>query len=120
MRVAVKERADRKMKANCKPEPLRKLDCERDNCMFCRSGNPGRCEQNSACDLLSIDAKHRQNIVYNVSKQMDLFLYTKIINPFSAIYLRKAFSSTNHKIQNLKYLVKYLSGTKGPKWVKSA
>ena len=48
MRVAVKERAGRKMKADCKPEPLRKLDCERDDCLSCRSGNPGKCEQNSA------------------------------------------------------------------------
>ena len=56
MRVAVKERSGRKMKADCKPEPLRKLDCERDDCLSCRSGNPGRCEQNSAGYRISCDA----------------------------------------------------------------
>ena len=54
MRVAVKEGAGRKMKADCKPEPLRNLDCERENCMSCRSGNPGKCERNSAGYRISV------------------------------------------------------------------
>ena len=44
------------MKADCKPEPLQKLDCERENCMSCRSGNPGKCERNPAGYRISCDA----------------------------------------------------------------
>ena len=60
MRVAVRERAGRKMKADCKPEPLKQLNCGRETCLCCRSGNPGRCEQNSSgyrisCDTCQLD-----------------------------------------------------------------
>ena len=56
MRVVVRERAGLKMKADCKPEPLRNKDCGRNNCLCCRSGHPGRCEQNSAGYRISCEA----------------------------------------------------------------
>ena len=47
MRVAVRERAGKKVKSDCKAEPLRALHCGRPDCFCCSSGNPGGCEQNS-------------------------------------------------------------------------
>ena len=35
------------MKSDAKPEPLRKSECGRTDCLCCATGNPGRCERNS-------------------------------------------------------------------------
>ena len=55
IRVAVRERAGRKVKSDCKAEPLRALHCGRADCFCCSTGNPGGCERNSVGYRMSCD-----------------------------------------------------------------